>query len=99
MNKLSYFTILVVAIYLLGCGENSDIADAYGNFEATEILISSEANGKLLEFNIKEGDDFIAAFFEFERPVRKLSANFIAYVPQRVTGLYELVHSPFFHSS
>jgi HlyD family secretion protein len=60
MNKLSYLTILAITIYLFGCGNNSDIADAYGNFEATEIMISSEANGKLLEFNIKEGDDFKA---------------------------------------
>lgn len=58
MNNISYLSILVIAIILFGCSNNSDVADAYGNFEATEILISSEANGKLLEFNIEEGDDF-----------------------------------------
>lgn len=60
MNNISYLSILVIAIILFGCSNNSDFADAYGNFEATEILISSEANGKLLEFNIEEGDDFKA---------------------------------------
>lgn len=58
MNNISYLSILVIAIILFGCSNYSDVADAYGNFEATEILISSEANGKLLEFNIEEGDDF-----------------------------------------
>jgi HlyD family secretion protein len=55
MNKISYLPILVFAFYLSGCDNNNDVVDAYGNFEATEILISSEANGKLMEFNIVEG--------------------------------------------
>ena len=31
-------------------------SDAYGNFEGTEILISAESNGKLLLFDIEEGE-------------------------------------------
>jgi len=60
MSKTSIIPILGFAISLSACLDNSDIADAYGNFEATEILISSEANGKLLEFNLVEGDEFEA---------------------------------------
>jgi HlyD family secretion protein len=41
---------------LMGCGSNNDKADGYGNFEATEITVSSEANGKLLSFAVNEGD-------------------------------------------
>ncbi len=39
---------------LFSCS-NSDKADGYGNFEATEITISSEANGKLEYLNVEEG--------------------------------------------
>ncbi|GGW41270.1 HlyD family secretion protein [Arenibacter certesii] len=39
---------------LLSCS-NDKKADGYGNFEATEITISSEANGKLQFLNIEEG--------------------------------------------
>lgn len=34
---------------------NGEKADGYGNFEATEITISSEANGKLEFLNLEEG--------------------------------------------
>ena len=38
------------------CSGNNDNADAYGNFEADETIISSEANGRLESFNVDEGD-------------------------------------------
>lgn len=41
---------------LLSCTDNGK-SDAYGNFEATETIISSEANGKLLSLNLTEGKD------------------------------------------
>lgn len=39
---------------LFSCS-NGEKADGYGNFEATEIKISSEANGKLEYLNVEEG--------------------------------------------
>ena len=39
---------------LLSCSKGEK-ADGYGNFEATEITISSEANGKLEFLNLEEG--------------------------------------------
>lgn len=39
---------------LFSCS-NGEKADGYGNFEATEITISSEANGKLEYLNVEEG--------------------------------------------
>lgn len=47
--------ILISASFFWTCSNNQDPSDAYGNFEATTITISSEANGKLLSFNIEEG--------------------------------------------
>jgi HlyD family secretion protein len=40
---------------LLSCN-NDDKADGYGNFEATEVTISAEANGKIEYLNLEEGD-------------------------------------------
>lgn len=42
-------------ILLAGCSGNNHKSDAYGNFEATEIIVSAEASGKLLAFNVEEG--------------------------------------------
>lgn len=41
---------------LSSCNRNGDKADAYGTFETDETTISAEASGKLLSFNIDEGD-------------------------------------------
>lgn len=38
------------------CSRGNGTFDATGTFEATEILVSSEANGKIMELNIEEGD-------------------------------------------
>ena len=40
------------------CKQKKNQADAYGVFEATEIIVSSESNGKLLSFDVKEGDTY-----------------------------------------
>ncbi len=47
--------IAVLTATLLSCNGNDDKADGYGNFEATETTVSSEANGKLLTFTAEEG--------------------------------------------
>ena len=41
---------------LISCNKNNDKADGYGNFEATEITISAEANGKIEYLKLEEGD-------------------------------------------
>lgn len=38
------------------CGRGDVNFDATGTFEATEILVSSEVNGKIMELNIEEGN-------------------------------------------
>lgn len=51
-------TILIFGIIFgsfLSC-TNGEKADGYGNFEATEITVSSEANGKIEFLNVEEGD-------------------------------------------
>ena len=61
LNGILFFAFLL----LPACSEKANHADAYGNFEATEVIISAETNGKILQFNFNEGmpvhkDDLIA---------------------------------------
>ena len=44
------------ALALLACSGNENDFDATGTFESTEIIVSSEANGKIMELNLQEGD-------------------------------------------
>ncbi len=53
----------LIVIALVACNSNDNRSDAYGNFEATEITVSSEANGKILEFNINEGQKINKGFY------------------------------------
>ena len=50
--KIIALTLLVST--LISCN-TTEKADGYGNFEATEITISAENNGKLLQFELAEG--------------------------------------------
>jgi HlyD family secretion protein len=52
MKQLIAFLVL---INLAACNSNNDKADGYGNFEATEVTISAEANGKINYLQIEEG--------------------------------------------
>lgn len=45
-----------IAVSITSCSNSNGKADGYGNFEATEITISAENNGKLMAFNVNEGD-------------------------------------------
>lgn len=49
--------VIISAIILVvsSCGNNKDKADAYGNFESDEIIISAQSTGDLMMFEIKEG--------------------------------------------
>jgi HlyD family secretion protein len=54
---MRYFLIALICFGVLwGCSDDNDLSDAYGNFEAEETIISSEASGKILQFSIDEGD-------------------------------------------
>ncbi|MCB0642377.1 MAG: HlyD family efflux transporter periplasmic adaptor subunit [Phaeodactylibacter sp.] len=46
---------LLFLLLLAGCRQETNLANAYGNFETESTKISSEANGKLLSFTVEEG--------------------------------------------
>lgn len=50
-----YISILA-ALLLAACNSNKTDYDATGTFEASEITVSAEGNGKLLNFTLNEGD-------------------------------------------
>ena len=54
--------LLFVAItgLVFSCSGKNEKADAYGNFEAIEVIISSEATGKILSLKLEEGDKLAA---------------------------------------
>ncbi|WP_026838330.1 HlyD family secretion protein [Gillisia sp. JM1] len=54
MRKLLILVSVAVFGSFISCG-NDEKADGYGNFEATEIMISAEANGKIEFLNLEEG--------------------------------------------
>ena len=49
--------ILIAAVILTGCNNKADEADAFGNFEATEVIVSAETSGRILKFDVTEGSE------------------------------------------
>ncbi len=49
--------VILLSFVIFSCNNNDNKADAYGNFEADEITLSSEVNGKILDMYIEEGDE------------------------------------------
>lgn len=60
MKRIVYIAAMMLAV---SCGKESEF-DAQGTFEATEVVISSEANGKILDFDVVEG-----SIVETDKPV------------------------------
>ena len=59
MNRFIPFLLTVLIISsTYSCKNNKKTSDAYGVFEATEITVSSENNGKMLYFNVEEGSSY-----------------------------------------
>jgi HlyD family secretion protein len=48
------FYLFLLLILSLACSRN-ERSDAYGNFEAIEVIVSSQANGQVVSLNIDEG--------------------------------------------
>ncbi len=49
------FVYIAITLLMVSCGEKSEF-DAQGTFETTEVIVSSEANGRIISFNIEEGN-------------------------------------------
>lgn len=56
MKKIFVHGLTVLTLLLAACNGNRQHFDATGTFEADEVIVSSEVAGKLLSFDIEEGD-------------------------------------------
>jgi len=55
-NRTINLLILLPLLTLISCKGNEKTSDAYGNFEATEITISAQATGEIMQFDLEEGN-------------------------------------------
>lgn len=54
MKQIPFILIFLIFV---SCNGGDEVSDAYGNFEATEIIVSAETNGQILGFNVELGED------------------------------------------
>lgn len=55
MKTIKYLIITIVAVFFTACSDKKEAYDASGTFEATTTIVSSEVTGKILSFDIEEG--------------------------------------------
>lgn len=55
MKTVKYTFIIALTLLIASCSSGNGSFDATGSFEATEVVVSAEATGKILNFNIEEG--------------------------------------------
>jgi len=47
--------IAALSVLVFGCANNSEKSDAFGNFEAEPVIVSTEVSGKILQLNVEKG--------------------------------------------
>lgn len=55
MNSIKIIFVSSLLFVAIACSDKNGQSDASGSFEATEIIVSAETSGKLLELNVTEG--------------------------------------------
>ena len=90
MNKVYILGLMLTLVGLASCGNSEKEYDATGTFEATEITVSAEQNGTLLNFNINEGDNVEAGkqvglvdTVQLYLKARQIGATKMVYASQR----------------
>src|SRR5690554_3842661 len=56
MKLFRLLATFLIALMLFSCSNGEGDYDATGSFEATEIIVSSQANGRILELKLNDGD-------------------------------------------
>lgn len=51
---------MAAVLLLSACDNSKNGSDAYGNFEALDLLVAAESSGKLLAFDLEEGEELIS---------------------------------------
>ncbi len=47
--------LMIALVWFSSCKNNTNLSDAYGNFEAVQVTVSSESAGKIHYLNVEEG--------------------------------------------
>lgn len=55
----NFLALALTFTLFLGCGKEKNNADAFGNFEANEVIVSAETAGRLIRFQVDEGQDLL----------------------------------------
>jgi HlyD family secretion protein len=55
MKSMKYIIPIISMLFAQACGNKGNEYDASGTFEATEITVSGEASGKIMQLDIQEG--------------------------------------------
>ncbi len=89
-NKKYIMGWMFVALSLASCTEKEKEYDATGTFEATEVTVAAEQNGKLLQFDVNEGDRIAAGrqvaltdTVQLYLKARQIGATKLVYASQR----------------
>ena len=56
MKTLIIFSLIFFSIFFTSCDGNNGDTDASGVFEATEIIVSAESSGKIIQLDLNEGE-------------------------------------------
>ena len=59
-KNMKYQYAVLLAVLLSACTNSENNFDATGNFEADEMIVSSEASGKILKLDVQEGQQLEA---------------------------------------
>ncbi len=78
-RQINFVAILLLVIVVCSCGKNKR-ADAYGSFEAEEIILSSQIDGQLLDFVVKQGErveegEYIASIDSTQLVFQRIQVN------------------------
>ncbi len=83
-------TIMTVVLTLCACGSDQSTEDATGTFEATEVTVSAEQNGRLLQWNVEDGSRLTAGTqvglidtVQLALKARQIGATRLVYTAQR----------------
>lgn len=55
MKRFTLLCTLSTLLWLGSCTPEAPLADAYGNFETRDVLVSAEVSGRLIQFSAEEG--------------------------------------------
>jgi len=53
--KYTRYLVPFLLLVFVACKQQADISDAYGNFEAIEVIVSAESSGRIISFLPGEG--------------------------------------------